>query len=54
MNLLKVVITFWEETQNSLNHTHVMITFRRRFNMLVDKKTLGIEMRNWVGRWLEI
>ena len=61
---LEGMLNFWEETRKRRNISHIMVTLRGRFKgetsekghvlPLVDVTISGIEIRKWVGRWLEI
>ena len=57
-------MNFREETRLGRNQSHAMVALKHRFKgetgekwhilTLVDTTGLGIEIRRWVGRWLEI
>ena len=61
---LEGVIKFWLETRLKKEQSHVMVTFRGRFNgetglgwnilPLVYITDLLIKVRRCVGRWLEV
>ena len=64
LTLLKGMIKFWEEKIKKKYCLHSMVTLKGRLKgktgekwhmlPLVDITESGIEVRKWVGRWLEV
>ena len=62
--LLTEMLQFWEETRKKKDLSHIMVTLKGRFKgetgeklhmfPLVEITELVIEVRKWVGRWLEV
>ena len=58
------MLKLWEETRKRNELLHNTVTLKGRFKggtgekwhmlPLVDTKKSGIEVRKWVGRWLEV
>ena len=58
------MLKIWDETRWRKEHYHIIMTLKLRFKgetgdnwhmlPLVDIKELGIEVRRWVGIWIEV
>ena len=58
------MLHFWEETRLRKVQPHTMVNLQGRFKgetggkwhmlPMLDDKNLGIQVKRWVGRWLEV